>query len=69
MVWEDHALATAANEEYLAHPAIVEGLLYAQAISLDVGGKHHGKSTGTRTTAQSIARGVPLWGDRPRRVT
>jgi Bifunctional DNA primase/polymerase, N-terminal/AAA domain/Primase C terminal 1 (PriCT-1) len=54
--------AAVSNAEYLSRPAIVERLYYARHISLVVGGKHEGKTTGTRTQALSVAMGLPVYG-------
>jgi len=56
------ALAIAANEEYLKREAVVDRLFYTQAISLFVGGKHHGKTTLARTLAMAVMRGLPFLG-------
>ena len=60
--WEDHASALIANEEYLTHVPIIEGLCYAKTASLLVGGKHSGKTTNARTIALSVCRGLPVFG-------
>lgn len=54
--------AVASNAEYLSRPAIVERLYFTQHISLCVGGKHEGKTTGVRTQALAIAMGRPIYG-------
>jgi hypothetical protein len=60
--WEDHASALIANQEYLTHTPIIEGLCYAKTASLLVGGKHSGKTTNARTIALSVCRGLPVFG-------
>ena len=60
--WEDHATALVANQEYLTHKPIIEGLCYAKTASLLVGGKHSGKTTNARTIAMSVCRGMPVFG-------
>jgi hypothetical protein len=64
IICENYETAVAANAEYLKRPEIVERLLYTRAISLDVGGKHHGKTSNVRTFAMSIMRGLPIYGRR-----
>jgi hypothetical protein len=62
LVIEDQEDAKVMNDEYRARPEIIKGLGFAPSIALMIGGKHHGKTTNTRTAAMSIMRGVPLWG-------
>jgi len=62
LITEDDKTALVINEEYLARPAVIDRLGYAQAIMLMIGGKHHGKTTNIRTMALSISRGLPIWG-------
>lgn len=62
IVSETSLQAEIANAEYLSRPAIVDGLAFARAISLTVGGKHEGKTTITRTKALAIAAGEPFFG-------
>jgi hypothetical protein len=62
IIEEDYEGAIAANAEYLKREAIVERLFYTQAISLFVGGKHHGKTTLARTCAMSVMRGTQFLG-------
>lgn len=60
--WEDHAHALVANQEYLTHLPVIEGLCYAKTASLLVGGKHSGKTTNARTISMSVCRGLPIFG-------
>jgi len=62
IIWEDRDQAVIANEAYLKRQPVVESLLYSSAISLIVGGKHHGKSTILRSLALAIAKGLPFLG-------
>ena len=66
IIWEEHDQAVIANEAYLKRQPVVESLLYSSAISLIVGGKHHGKSTILRSLALSIAKGLPFLGRQTR---
>lgn len=62
IIEEDYEVAIASNAEYLKREAIVERLFYTQAISLFVGGKHHGKTTLARTCAMCVMRGQAFLG-------
>lgn len=62
IVLEDYDAAVVANAEYLKREAIIEKLFYTQSISLFVGGKHHGKTTISRTCAMCVMRGEKFLG-------
>jgi len=62
IIVESQSDAVTANAKYLERRAVVDRLLYAQSISLVVGGKHHGKTTGVRTLALCTSRGLPWLG-------
>lgn len=62
ILWENFSSAVAANEEYLKREPVVDKLQYRKAVSMVVGGKHHGKSTLVRYEAICVVKGWQFLG-------